>query len=1205
MSFPKIALDWPWTQSLTLIVASVLICSLTFVSLNLLKKYSAAIRHRVIVAAICGHLLLAAGAFILPRVNLAILPAVTEIKQQETATRSPNDPSLTTTPSIQSDVENNFSKQASFDAGLATSQYSPEFHLEKPIEDEPIALSHSRFSQGAASSSTITSQPFNWPRFTGLVWISGVAVVWGRWLLARTLIHFQIVNLQSLIRLPKFSEELSKTCQLMGLKHQPQVRIWTENRIPLQVGFWRPIIVVSKDFFKWPRSKQQHVLLHELAHIARHDSLWDSMSWMVTGIYWFNPLLWMLKRRQETEREFASDHLVVTLTKKPEDYATDLVTVVRDATKFANAAATPMARSSELTARVGMIIQFNSGIRKSSWLAPAICCVTILVTAATSSSIALSRAASSELVNNTGNSAVISVATDQSTDGDSTETAELERQKLIDRRDAYLDQRYGPPKVHVLNVDGQVLDSTGIAVANATVYLREDVPVRNREETGNLSILSSEQQSKVLNYSFAETVTDSNGKFLFEDIESPPIRRPYQKDQPNTWSVFIVPAADSEVGRYWHKFENTPEARNLTIELPPKSTLNSKVVDNDGKPVSGAVIHVDSFPAIEATELSELYRSAYFMGPGKLSPRAVSAEDGTFSIPELPQGYKCHLIIRHPDYVWNEHYHFPSVALDSNQVDAAPFTLDRGWKIKCIFQDEETGKPVPNVPFRMSVGFRNGDRILDSRFQNLQSDDNGEMLTPPLPAYEVEIFPMLQNSPFLSRGATFQPPEDPQIIEHRFVLSKGKLIHGQLIDEEGNPIADDGIAGNLAVTMIDTSNDRGDRWAGKVKPDGSFEIRTPNNLEGQIAIVRKNTMSRFDLPTSSENGLFWVGIKKFLDDEKLNNLQQRRSYRNRSPLMEMPSRRLVSGSEKYESDSPLRLVVKRSVSVRGKVVDQHGQRVPNAKFELLNRSERLGNPESQPDFETNMAGEFELTGIQRRLPPIWKISHPESDNFIIYAWSPDKTSEDKILKFESPDKTMLNVLVTLDGEPLANQEVKLNASFFNVNRIIPGIMSVKTDKNGRAKFRSIADAKSLTVISQIGSKDGDKLELQRNRNMPEDSFRDLEMKFFTLDGIVSGQVVTPDGKPVADARINFSTVRPKDGSMKSRNFKSVTTDSSGKFITNQIPDGTPLRIRVSPKAHKNERYPRSPTAAIVDAKGGDTDLRIILDPRASHELPWR
>ena len=67
--------------------------------------------------------------------------------------------------------------------------------------------------------------------------------------------------------------------------------------IPMIVGFIRPAIflpiIVTGD--------AKHILLHELIHCKRHDTLYKLMVQVVVCLHWFNPLVWLFAREMEKD----------------------------------------------------------------------------------------------------------------------------------------------------------------------------------------------------------------------------------------------------------------------------------------------------------------------------------------------------------------------------------------------------------------------------------------------------------------------------------------------------------------------------------------------------------------------------------------------------------------------------------------------------------------------------------------------------------------------------------------------------------------------------------------------------------------------------------------------------------------------------------------------------------------------------------------
>jgi TonB family protein len=97
------------------------------------------------------------------------------------------------------------------------------------------------------------------------------------------------------------------------------------------------------------------VLLHELAHIARHDCWTLAMAELAVALYWFHPLAWWAASRMRRERERACDDRVLAAGITASGYATDLLEVARGRLDAA-LPAPAMARASNLEARLRAIL---------------------------------------------------------------------------------------------------------------------------------------------------------------------------------------------------------------------------------------------------------------------------------------------------------------------------------------------------------------------------------------------------------------------------------------------------------------------------------------------------------------------------------------------------------------------------------------------------------------------------------------------------------------------------------------------------------------------------------------------------------------------------------------------------------------------------------------------------------------------------------
>jgi HEAT repeat protein len=107
------------------------------------------------------------------------------------------------------------------------------------------------------------------------------------------------------------------------------------------------------------------VLLHELAHVRRHDLIGHTLSRLACAVYWFHPLVWTAAKQLRSESERACDDLALACGARATDYAEHLLDIVtsvrRDSTP---SVALAMARRKEFEGR--MLAILDPELRHSS-----------------------------------------------------------------------------------------------------------------------------------------------------------------------------------------------------------------------------------------------------------------------------------------------------------------------------------------------------------------------------------------------------------------------------------------------------------------------------------------------------------------------------------------------------------------------------------------------------------------------------------------------------------------------------------------------------------------------------------------------------------------------------------------------------------------------------------------------------------------------
>ncbi|MGC8642753.1 MAG: M56 family metallopeptidase, partial [Isosphaeraceae bacterium] len=108
----------------------------------------------------------------------------------------------------------------------------------------------------------------------------------------------------------------------MGVQ-APRVLLSPFLASPCLDGVWQPCIFLPEDGTERPRD----TLVHELAHLARHDGVWNLLRRVTALALWVQPLFWMLARRLERAAEEVCDDHVVQFGADRASYAAQLVSL--------------------------------------------------------------------------------------------------------------------------------------------------------------------------------------------------------------------------------------------------------------------------------------------------------------------------------------------------------------------------------------------------------------------------------------------------------------------------------------------------------------------------------------------------------------------------------------------------------------------------------------------------------------------------------------------------------------------------------------------------------------------------------------------------------------------------------------------------------------------------------------------------------------
>jgi hypothetical protein len=157
----------------------------------------------------------------------------------------------------------------------------------------------------------------------------------------------------------------------LGLGRVPWVVESGEVDTPAVVGWWRPVVLLPiAALASLTTTQVEAILVHELAHIRRHDYLVNLLQSLVETALFYHPAVWWVAATIRAEREHCCDDMAVRFCGDRHVYADALVAL--ESKRFVSGFAMPAAAAGPLAVRVARILQLplpRSSFRPTPFLA--------------------------------------------------------------------------------------------------------------------------------------------------------------------------------------------------------------------------------------------------------------------------------------------------------------------------------------------------------------------------------------------------------------------------------------------------------------------------------------------------------------------------------------------------------------------------------------------------------------------------------------------------------------------------------------------------------------------------------------------------------------------------------------------------------------------------------------------------------------------
>ncbi len=165
------------------------------------------------------------------------------------------------------------------------------------------------------------------------------------------------------VRSPLVIEQVEQLRHELQIRTRPRLVESDSIRSPMTWGIRQAWIALPGNS-DWREEQWNSVLLHELLHVKRRDSLVEWICQILCALQWWNPLVWMAVGQLRKEREYACDQAVLDAGANPMIYAR---TLLGASSTNRNPLPASMARRDQLETRLRRILQPQSHFTSLPW----------------------------------------------------------------------------------------------------------------------------------------------------------------------------------------------------------------------------------------------------------------------------------------------------------------------------------------------------------------------------------------------------------------------------------------------------------------------------------------------------------------------------------------------------------------------------------------------------------------------------------------------------------------------------------------------------------------------------------------------------------------------------------------------------------------------------------------------------------------------
>ena len=584
----------------------------------------------------------------------------------------------------------------------------------------------------ASDSNTVT--PFSYwtiPFFVYCVILLGL--LW-KFLTAQIGFHRRVSTGRSLSS-SDLPIDFAAACKLAGLRRIPRV-VEMETDSPAVWGLISPTLILPRGLAtELPTSSFRWIVMHELAHLRRHDLALHAIQRILTIFQFWNPFAWIATAMIGRTREQACDDMALIWSQcEPIAASEAFLHIVRSSNRrprlseqlAASLGVFSSASKRACSNRLSRLLDFNRPLSDRMGIAA----VVVLIVTATG------------LLPRLRAVAQVPASDPPQVEQTEVETEEVEQTETNSSAEFVPADSTGTFELIVVGPDEKPIPDASVEI-RPRINSKWQLLKGKHKEDGTYGVY---------------TQTDQQGRLK--------VKLPDEKLRALNFSIkapgYGLFWAQWEMGR---KSETLPAA--YTARLDAGQTVGGIIVDPQGEPIVGAKVH----PSIEykkrETDESQL-RTGW---------RATTDQSGRWQCPYVPQSYQSLSVqIVHPDYPPTyQSLTLPKYSVVPGTEPSESITIKQGIILKGRIADQND-RPIKGAKIRLVAA--NETRVATS-------DENGVYRMPgcPLGKHAVTV-----------TAKTFAPDQKlitfaSKLADVDFKLAPGNTIRIRVVDADGNPQA--------------------------------------------------------------------------------------------------------------------------------------------------------------------------------------------------------------------------------------------------------------------------------------------------------------------------------------------------------------------------------------------------------------------------------